>query len=94
MNENNLGKWLGQVTSCFLFSLKYSLFLYTVCLNNYTDDSGVFTSPGFPSLYPPNQKCIYKIVVGTSQQIALHFTNFSLEEGIGGQCVADYVEIK
>ncbi|XP_049633697.1 cubilin [Suncus etruscus] len=66
----------------------------SVCLKNYTDDSGEFTSPGFPSLYPPNQKCIYKIMVGTSQQIALHFTNFSLEEAIGGQCVADYVEIK
>ncbi|XP_037366570.1 cubilin isoform X2 [Talpa occidentalis] len=66
----------------------------TVCLESYTDDSGTFTSPHFPSNYPNNWKCIYRITVETSQQIALHFTNFSLEDALGGECVADFVEIR
>lgn len=63
------------------------------CLEDYTDESGIFTSPNFPSNYPNNMECIYRITVETSQQIALHFTDFSLEEPIGGACAADYVEI-
>uniref|UniRef100_A0A8C3YL53 Cubilin n=1 Tax=Catagonus wagneri TaxID=51154 RepID=A0A8C3YL53_9CETA len=63
------------------------------CLEDYTDDSGIFSSPNFPNNYPNNMECIYRITVETSQQIALHFTNFSLEEAIGGTCIADYVQI-
>ncbi|KAM5338742.1 cubilin [Glossophaga mutica] len=66
----------------------------TVCLEDYTENSGTLTSPNFPSNYPNNWHCIYRITVGTSQQIALHFTTFSLEEDIGGQCLADFVEIR
>ncbi|XP_036131390.1 cubilin [Molossus molossus] len=65
-----------------------------VCLEDYTEESGTFTSPNFPSNYPNNWKCVYRITVGTSQQIALHFTNFSLEGAIGGECIGDFVEIK
>ncbi|KAM9673713.1 cubilin [Trichechus inunguis] len=64
----------------------------TACLEDYTMESGTFTSPNFPNNYPNNWECIYRITVGTSQQIALHFTNFSLEEAIG-HCV-DFVEIR
>ncbi|XP_015441120.1 cubilin isoform X1 [Pteropus alecto] len=66
----------------------------TVCLEDYTEDSGMITSPNFPNNYPKNWKCVYRITVETSQQIALHFKNFSLEEAIGRQCVADFVEIR
>lgn len=64
------------------------------CLNDYTEESGTFTSPNFPGFYPNNLECIYRITVESSQQIALHFTNFSLEDAIGSTCVADYVEIR
>ncbi|XP_024431584.2 cubilin [Desmodus rotundus] len=66
----------------------------TVCLEDYTESSGTLTSPNFPSDYPNNWHCIYRITVGTSQQIALHFMAFSLEEAIGGECVADFLEIR
>ncbi|XP_005856789.1 PREDICTED: cubilin, partial [Myotis brandtii] len=65
-----------------------------VCLKDYTEESGTFTSPNFPNNYPNNWQCIYRITVGTSQQIALHFTNFSLEENYGAECLGDFVEIK
>ncbi|XP_006894385.1 PREDICTED: cubilin-like [Elephantulus edwardii] len=64
----------------------------TACVEDYTGDYGTFSSKNFPSNYPNNWECIYKITVGTGQQIALHFTNFSLEESIG-HC-ADFVEIR
>uniref|UniRef100_A0A671G2W0 Cubilin n=1 Tax=Rhinolophus ferrumequinum TaxID=59479 RepID=A0A671G2W0_RHIFE len=60
---------------------------------DYTELSGTFTSPNYPNNYPDNWNCIYRITVGTSQQIALHFTNFSLEEAFGGKCM-DFVAIK
>ncbi|XP_060048215.1 cubilin [Erinaceus europaeus] len=66
----------------------------SVCLKDFTDGSGTFFSPNFPSNYPKNLNCIYRITVETSQQIALHFTNFSLEAPIGGKCIADFVEIR
>ncbi|XP_006766106.1 PREDICTED: cubilin, partial [Myotis davidii] len=64
------------------------------CLKDYTEESGTFTSPNFPNDYPNNWQCIYRITVGTSHQIALHFMNFSLEEEFGGKCLGDFVEIK
>ncbi|XP_006159809.2 LOW QUALITY PROTEIN: cubilin [Tupaia chinensis] len=64
------------------------------CLEDYTDEYGTFTSPGFPRNYPNNYECIYRITVETTQQIALHFTDFSLEEAISEKCIADFVEIK
>ncbi|KAI4562255.1 hypothetical protein MJT46_011217 [Ovis ammon polii x Ovis aries] len=64
------------------------------CLNDYTEESGTFTSPNFPRFYPNNLECVYRITVESSRQIALYFTNFSLEDAIGSTCVADYVEIR
>ncbi|XP_058153894.1 cubilin [Dasypus novemcinctus] len=64
-----------------------------VCSEDFTEESGTLTSPGFPQAYPSSQACTYRITVPTGQQIALHFTNFSLEEAIGGACV-DFVEIR
>uniref|UniRef100_A0A8C5UZ61 Cubilin n=1 Tax=Microcebus murinus TaxID=30608 RepID=A0A8C5UZ61_MICMU len=65
----------------------------TACFEDYTDDFGTFTSINFPNNYPNNWECIYRITVKSSQQIALHFTNFSLEEAFGGKC-PDFLEIK
>uniref|UniRef100_U3KLX7 Cubilin n=1 Tax=Oryctolagus cuniculus TaxID=9986 RepID=U3KLX7_RABIT len=65
-----------------------------VCMKDYTSESGTLTSPNFPNNYPHNLECIYRITVETGKQIALHFTNFSLEESFFGVCVGDFVEIR
>ncbi|XP_074049030.1 cubilin [Macrotis lagotis] len=64
------------------------------CLEDYTTQLGDLHSPNFPSNYPNNVECIYTITVERGHQIALHFTNFSLETVAGTTCIADYVEIK
>ncbi|KAJ6666703.1 hypothetical protein lerEdw1_020427 [Lerista edwardsae] len=74
------------------FSVDYaSLNAATVCSHDYTEASGVLTSPNYPNHYHNRMLCIYRITVGNNKQIALHFTNFSLE---GGVCSNDYVEIR
>ncbi|XP_071475764.1 cubilin [Marmota flaviventris] len=75
------------------FTIKYEA-IDAACLEDYTDSSGTISSPNFPNNYPNNLECIYRITVEPNQQIALHFTNFSLEEGINGNCIGDFVEIR
>uniref|UniRef100_A0A8C6W9S3 Cubilin n=1 Tax=Nannospalax galili TaxID=1026970 RepID=A0A8C6W9S3_NANGA len=65
----------------------------TACFQDYTENTGELSSPNFPNPYPSNCDCIYTITVGPNQQIALHFTNFSLEDLPSGTCV-DFVEIR
>uniref|UniRef100_A0A8C0J8V6 Cubilin n=1 Tax=Chelonoidis abingdonii TaxID=106734 RepID=A0A8C0J8V6_CHEAB len=75
------------------FSANYvSMNVSTVCTHQYTDATGVLTSPNYPRNYPVKTECIYRIRVETNKQIALHFTNFILE---GNKfCSSDYVEIR
>jgi len=63
-----------------------------VCGGVYMDRSGVITSPGFPSGYPVNVDCVYKIQPPTARNITLTFTSFDLEPD--NKCIYDYVEIK
>ncbi|XP_053215446.1 cubilin [Podarcis raffonei] len=75
------------------FSVNYvSLNSSTVCSHEYTEATGELTSPNYPGHYPNRMACIYRIHVGNNKQIALHFTNFSLEEG--ARCSSDYVELR
>nr|XP_023417709.1 cubilin [Cavia porcellus] len=77
------------------FSISYTAIDETkACLQDYTVNSGTLTSPNFPSNYPDNYECIYRITVEINQQIALHFTNFSLEDGINANCITDFLEIR
>ncbi|MBZ3891922.1 Cubilin [Sciurus carolinensis] len=77
------------------FSITYEeIDTSAACLEDYTDASGIISSPNFPENYPNDWECIYRITVETQQQIALHFTNFSLEEGFNGNCIGDFVEIR
>ncbi|XP_021504160.1 cubilin isoform X2 [Meriones unguiculatus] len=76
------------------FSIKYeAIAASAVCLEDYTYNFGRFTSTNFPNNYPNNWECIYRITVGINQQIALHFTDFNLEDYFGPEC-ADFVEIR
>ncbi|XP_067326675.1 cubilin [Anolis sagrei] len=75
------------------FSVNYiSLNASTACSHEYTEASGVLTSPNYPDHYPNKMTCIYRIRVENNKQIALHFTNFSLEAG--ATCSNDYVELR
>ncbi|XP_001377380.2 cubilin [Monodelphis domestica] len=77
------------------FSVVYdSIEASKACLEDHTTQYGMIQSPNFPGNYPNNIDCIYRITVETGHQIALHFTNFSLDAAVGTSCIEDYVEIK
>ncbi|KAI1888818.1 hypothetical protein AGOR_G00172670 [Albula goreensis] len=76
------------------FSASYvSINATTDCSELFTSPTGVLTSPNYPSNYPVNRQCIYRIVVGVNMQIMLNFTSFYLE-GTFPHCSYDYVEIR
>ena len=50
-----------------------------------------FTSPGYPSNYPGNSNCLWKIVAPDNYKIEIRFTSFSMERH--DSCTYDYVRI-
>ncbi|XP_060104406.1 cubilin [Heteronotia binoei] len=82
----------NQDTASEGFAANYaSLNASGACSHDYTEASGVVSSPNYPNHYPNRMMCIYRISVRNNKQIALHFTNFSLESA---RCSRDYVEIR
>ncbi|XP_076146859.1 cubilin [Alosa pseudoharengus] len=65
----------------------------TDCSEVFTSPTGELFSPNFPSNYPLNRECVFKIIVGVNMQIMLNFTDFLLE-GSTPNCLFDYVEIR
>ncbi|XP_028678300.1 suppressor of tumorigenicity 14 protein homolog [Erpetoichthys calabaricus] len=57
--------------------------------------SGNFTSPNYPSFYPPNLSCLYTIQVPQGMRIRMKFSMFRMKEPDTdqGSCKKDYVEI-
>ncbi|XP_072507728.1 cubilin [Notamacropus eugenii] len=53
---------------------------------------GVFNSPGYPDLYPPNVECVWNIPSSPGNQLQLSFITFHLEES--EDCTKDYLEIR
>ncbi|XP_068942361.1 cubilin [Petaurus breviceps papuanus] len=53
---------------------------------------GVFNSPRYPDIYPPNVECIWNIPSSPGNQLQLSFITFQLEESEG--CTKDYLEIR
>ncbi|CAG0884296.1 unnamed protein product [Darwinula stevensoni] len=56
-----------------------------------TDWHGVVSSPGYPSHYPPDAVCTWKIRMPLSRKIVVTFTDFKLEETpdcLGGDYLA------
>ena len=49
------------------------------CGGNFTGSSGVITSPNYPSNYPPDVNCTYRIFVTEGRHIRLNFTSFNTE---------------
>ncbi|XP_068687121.1 tolloid-like protein 1 isoform X1 [Montipora foliosa] len=62
------------------------------CAHSLTDLQGNFSSPNYPSSYPPRQNCIWSITVTPGSYIYLQFSYFFVEYG-GKHCPYDYVEI-
>ncbi|XP_063063043.1 cubilin [Engraulis encrasicolus] len=65
----------------------------TDCSETFTSPTGEFFSPNYPSYYPHNRECIFRIIVGVNMQIMLNFTDFELEGSVP-TCRYDYVEIR
>lgn len=69
----------------FPFNLNLSftvLFLASVgpeCSKNFTSNSGIIKSPGFPEKYPNNLDCTFMIFAPKMSEIILEFENFELE---------------
>ncbi|TSL04261.1 Suppressor of tumorigenicity 14 protein [Bagarius yarrelli] len=79
------------------FSAKYSQVPAEIrgCGGKLTGMKGTFTSPGFPSSYPPRTNCVWNIKVPEGKHIIINFSRFSLTDP--GQrpdsCTKDYLEV-
>ncbi|XP_075993573.1 suppressor of tumorigenicity 14 protein homolog [Genypterus blacodes] len=79
------------------FRAQYSQIPVTTpnCGGKLSGPSGSFSSPFFPSNYPPQVTCVWEIQVPEGNFVKFHFTNFFLSEP--GQksevCGKDYVDI-
>lgn len=49
------------------------------CSRNFTSNSGVIKSPGFPEKYPNNLDCTFMIFAPKMSEIILEFESFELE---------------
>ncbi|KAG7527098.1 cubilin [Solea senegalensis] len=76
------------------FSASYvSIDASTDCGETFTSPTGSLSSPNYPSNYPNNRDCVFKIILQVNVQIMLNFTNFELE-GSPPSCGLDFVEIR
>ncbi|XP_073720299.1 procollagen C-endopeptidase enhancer 2b [Misgurnus anguillicaudatus] len=61
------------------------------CGGNITGDSGVIGSQGYPGVYPPNTKCVWRITVPDGKVVVLSFRFLDLESD--NLCRYDYVDV-
>ncbi|KAM9827490.1 procollagen C-endopeptidase enhancer 2b isoform 1-T1 [Neosynchiropus ocellatus] len=88
--------------TCGVFSAWSLLFLTQVCAQsqrrptftcggNITGESGVIGSQGYPGVYPPNTKCVWRITVPEGKVVVLSFRFIDLEND--NLCRYDYVDV-
>lgn len=70
------------------FALSYEL----ICGREFTEETGVITSPMYPNSYHPAKTCIYEIILPPGKAIVLTILDLDLE-GMGSDCYFDYLEI-
>nr|XP_022328504.1 uncharacterized protein LOC111127573 [Crassostrea virginica] len=65
------------------------------CGGYYSEPYGEFSSPGWPSKYPPSQNCTWFIEAPPGVKIFLTFENVNLEEDIKRPCHSsfDFIEV-
>ncbi|KAI7809265.1 procollagen C-endopeptidase enhancer 2 [Triplophysa rosa] len=61
------------------------------CGGNFTGDTGLIGSQGYPGVYPPNNKCVWRITVPQGRVVSLLFQVLDLESD--HLCRYDYVDI-
>ncbi|KAA0718936.1 Procollagen C-endopeptidase enhancer 2 [Triplophysa tibetana] len=61
------------------------------CGGNLTGDTGLIGSQGYPGVYPPNNKCLWRITVPQGRVVSLLFRALDLESD--HLCRYDYVDI-
>ncbi|XP_034159336.1 procollagen C-endopeptidase enhancer 2 isoform X1 [Pangasianodon hypophthalmus] len=61
------------------------------CGGNITGTSGLIGSQGYPGVYPPNTKCVWRITVPQGKVVSLTFRSLDLESD--GLCRYDYVDV-
>ncbi|KPP57886.1 Procollagen C-endopeptidase enhancer 2-like [Scleropages formosus] len=61
------------------------------CGGNITGDSGVIGSQGYPGVYPPNTKCVWRITVPEGKVVILSFRSIDLEND--NLCRYDFVDV-
>ena len=61
------------------------------CGGIFTASSGQILSPGYPSKYPNNAYCSYKITAQSGKRISIFFSQFSLQYHEG--CKTDNLQI-
>uniref|UniRef100_A0A4X2M7T4 Cubilin n=1 Tax=Vombatus ursinus TaxID=29139 RepID=A0A4X2M7T4_VOMUR len=64
----------------------------SACGGTFHMAEGVFNSPGYPDIYPPNVECVWNIPSSPGNQLQLSFITFQLEES--ENCTKDYLEIR
>ncbi|KAM7405386.1 hypothetical protein PAMP_012653 [Pampus punctatissimus] len=62
------------------------------CGGTLTGDKDTFSSPFFPSNYPPTITCVWDIKVPKEKFVKVHFKKFSLQQN-SNQCLKDYVDV-
>ena len=74
------------------FQLEYStIALFTDCGGDYTNASGILTSPSYPNPYPHLADCIYLISQPTGTYVNISFINMDVNCHAAGP---DYIEMR
>eukprot|EP00794_Sanderia_malayensis_P003246 gene3246-3727_t len=71
------------------FNLTYT----TECGGTIKSRTGVISSPGYPSVYPPSKDCEWKVQARSHYRLELSFTSFSLPAASSSGC-SDYLQIR
>ena len=67
--------------------------IFVVCGGTISADTGVITSPQYPSNYPPNSNCTWIVMVATGRTIRVQIdSNFNIQ-GNQGSCTGDYLQV-
>ncbi|XP_058251656.1 procollagen C-endopeptidase enhancer 2 isoform X2 [Hemibagrus wyckioides] len=75
---------------CSVFGERQPRPVYS-CGGNMTGTSGLIGSQGYPGVYPPNTKCVWRITVPQGKVVSLTFRSLDLESD--GLCRYDYVDV-